>query len=800
MSLVYLLGGLIVIMLIVLMTLFIKPLRRFAGYIALLAPILASGYFLAQIPNVLHGKFVEFKIPWMPAIDVNLDFRLDGLGLMFGLIISIIGVAVFFYATQYLSVNIDNLPRFFLYLLLFMFSMLGIVVSNNTILMYVSWELTSVSSFLLISYWYSNAESQLGAIQSFIITVLGGLALLTGFIMLYIITGTNTISELLTQSHSISEHALFIPMMIMLLIGAFTKSAQFPFHIWLPKAMAAPTPVSAYLHSATMVKAGIFLLFKFTPILGLSDSYIYIVTFVGLITMIFGSVTAVRQYDLKGILAYSTISQLGMIMSMVGLGGGVAQHSSGPMSETYTLILFAGLFHLMNHAIFKCALFMGVGIIDHEAGTRDIRRLSGMRKFFPKMNLVMTLAALSMAGVPLLNGFLSKEMFFDSLVSAIELQQFGLMLTIIVVAIGVIASIFTFVYAVYMLKETYWGEFDEKKVPKKHIHEPWLFSLPAIILMVMIPIIFFIPNFFTEHLVLPALRNVTNLGSSVDAIAPHVSQWHGVNLPLIFSVIVIIVGLIVALKVNWKAITHQVIKYASITNSYRNVYRGFERYSGQMIRGLMNNRLNHYNIITVLIFSILIAYGIFQVGLPKLHQIEVSEFGPLEVILGIMISVVGIALVFIRQRLTMVILNGIIGYSVALFFLLMRAPDLALTQLVVETITTILFIVSFSRLPNIARTTANMKKEAIKIIVSFIMAGAVVTLIFIAQQGDGLESISKYYTNAYELTGGKNIVNAILGDFRALDTMFEGIVLIIAGLGIYTLLHYKDRRGQDERK
>ncbi|MCQ9903940.1 cation:proton antiporter, partial [Staphylococcus aureus] len=201
-----------------------------------------------------------------------------------------------------------------------------------------------------------------------------------------------------------------------------------------------------------------------------------------------------------------------------------------------------------------------------------------------------------------------------SLVSAIELQQFGLTLTIIVVAIGVIASIFTFVYAVYMLKETYWGEFDEKKVPKKHIHEPWLFSLPAIILMVMIPIIFFIPNFFTEHLVLPALRNVTNLGSSADAIAPHVSQWHGVNLPLIFSVIVIIVGLIVALKVNWKAITHQVIKYASITNSYRNVYRGFERYSGQMIRGLMNNRLNHYNIITVLIFSILIAYGIFQVG------------------------------------------------------------------------------------------------------------------------------------------------------------------------------------------
>ncbi|MFC0136397.1 cation:proton antiporter [Staphylococcus petrasii] len=800
MSLVYLLGSLILVMGLVLVTLFIKPLRRYSGYISLLAPIIASVYFLSQIPNVMHQKFITFKIPWMPVIDVNFDLRLDGLGLMFGLIISIIGVAVFFYATQYMADSSNNLPRFFLYLLLFMFSMLGIVISNNTILMYVFWELTSVSSFLLISYWYSNPNSQLGAIQSFMITVLGGLALLTGFIMLYIITGTNTISELLAQRHEISEHALFIPMMIMLLIGAFTKSAQFPFHIWLPKAMAAPTPVSAYLHSATMVKAGIFLLFRFTPILGLSNSYIYTVTFVGLITMMFGSITALRQYDLKGILAYSTISQLGMIMSMVGLGGGIAQHPTGPMAETYTLVLFAGLFHLMNHALFKCALFMGVGIIDHESGTRDIRRLSGMRKFFPKMNLAMTLAALSMAGVPFLNGFLSKEMFFDSLVKSIKLQQFGLPLTVLVVALGVIASIFTFVYAVYMLKETYWGEFDEREVPKKHIHEPWLFSLPAIILMIMLPIIFFVPNFFTHHIVLPALRNVTHLGTNVDALAPHVSQWHGFNLPLIFSIIVIVVGLILALKIDWKYLTHRVVKYASITNSYRKAYRGFENYSGQGIRRLMNNRLNHYNIITLLIFAMLVAYGIMQVGFPKLHQIHVTDFGPLEVILAIMVSIVGVALVFIRQRLTMVILNGIIGYSVALFFLVMRAPDLALTQLVVETITTILFIVSFSRLPNISRRASNIKIESVKIIVSFIMAGAVVTLVFIAQQGDGLETISKYYMDAYKLTGGKNIVNAILGDFRALDTMFESLVLIIVGLGIYTLLNYKDWRGQDERK
>ena len=295
--------------------------------------------------------------------------------------------------------------------------------------------------------------------------------------MLYLMTGTNTITDILDQRHHLINHPLFIPMMLMILLGAFTKSAQFPFHVWLPKAMAAPTPVSAYLHSATMVKAGIFLLFRFTPVLGLSDAYIYIVTFVGLITMLFGSLTALRQYDLKGILAYSTISQLGMMMSMVGIGGGYAQHPSDSLTEFYVLVLFAGLFHLMNHAIFKCALFMGVGIIDHEAGTRDIRYLNGMRKLFPKMHIAMLIAALSMAGVPFLNGFLSKEMFFDALVKASHLEQFGIMLTVIVVAIGVIASIFTFTYALYMVKETFWGKFNTTYFTKKDIHEPWLFSI-----------------------------------------------------------------------------------------------------------------------------------------------------------------------------------------------------------------------------------------------------------------------------------------------------------------------------------
>ncbi|MCD8900767.1 DUF4040 family protein [Staphylococcus gallinarum] len=798
MSLVILFSVLIVLMILLLFTYTHQKLQNVSGTIVMIAPIVSALYFLWQIPSVFAGHYVAIRLPWLPSLDINIDFRLDGLSLFFSLLISLIGVAVFYYATRYMSKDHDDLPRFYIYLLLFMISMLGVVTANNTILLYVFWELTSVSSFLLIAYWYGNRDSQFGALQSFMITVLGGLAMLTGFIMIYTVTGSNTITDIINDSHSIANSPLFIPIIIMLLIGAFTKSAQFPFHIWLPKAMVAPTPVSAYLHSATMVKAGIFLLFRFTPILGLSDFYIYCVTFVGLITMIFGAINAIRQFDLKGILAYSTISQLGMIVSMVGIGGGVVQQPTGEMAKVYSLVLFGALFHLMNHALYKGALFMGVGIIDHETGTRDIRKLSGLRKVLPITHVVMLVSALAMGGIPFLNGFLSKEMFFEGLVSAHELTQFNIWLTLLLDAVGVVASIFTLIYAVYMIKEVFWGDYSKAQLSKQHVHEPFLFTVPSLIMMLLLPIIFFVPNLFAHYIILPAFRNIS-IGSKADQLAPHISQWHGVNLPLILSVIVFIVGITAALKIDWKKHTQQ-IKATSISDMYLGTYKQFEYYSGYSIRSLMNNRLNHYITITLIIFIMIVTYGIIQAGFPKVHQIHVSEFGPLEVITLIVVFVLGIALTFIRQRLTMVILNGIIGYCVTIFFILMKAPDLALTQLVVETITTILFIVSFSRLPNVPRTKVHKKREAVKIVVSLLMAIIVVTLVFIAQQSNAMPTISTFYHDAYKLTGGKNIVNAILGDFRALDTLFEGLVLIIAGLGIYTLLNFKDRRGQDERE
>ena len=299
-------------------------------------------------------------------------------------------------------------------------------------------------------------------------------------------------------------------------------------------------------------------------------------------------------------------------------------------------------------------------------------------------------------------------------------------------------------------------------------------------------------------MLVPALQGISGKAAIKD-VAPTISQWHGFNLSLLMSAIVIIVGLIAVFKVDWIGLAQRG-KDLSLTRLYLRVYDSFERYSGYSIRGLMNNRLNHYIVWTLLFFAVLIGYGLYRTGFPKVHQIHVSDFGPLEVITLIVVIALGIALTFIRQRLTMVILNGIIGYCVTIFFILMKAPDLALTQLVVETITTILFIVSFSRLPNVPRGRVHKRRELMKIIVSLIMAVVVVTLVFIAQQGDSMPTISTFYHDAKALTGGKNIVNAILGDFRAFDTLFEGMVLIITGLGIYTLLNFKDRRGQDERE
>src|SRR5690554_1067921 len=371
--------------------------RNACAALTLIAPLIVVGLVLSHLPLVLQGELTTVSFAWIPSFGLNLAFRIDALSLMFALLISGIGVLVIWYARFYLAKE-DSLSKLFSMLLMFMTAMLGIVLSDNILLLVVFWELTSLTSFLLIGYWQNNSEARKGARMALAVTGGGGLALMAGMILIGQVVGSFNLGDVLASHSLITEHALYPVILVLVLLGVFTKSAQFPFHFWLPHAMAAPTPVSAYLHSATMVKAGIFLLARLFPALGGTDLWVIIVTLTGLTTMLFGAYFALFKTDLKGLLAFSTVSHLGLITMLLGLGSAGA--------------LLAALFHILNHATFKAALFMIAGIIDHEAGSRDLRKLSGLRKFMPYTMVLAAITAAAMAGVPFLNGLLSKEMFF----------------------------------------------------------------------------------------------------------------------------------------------------------------------------------------------------------------------------------------------------------------------------------------------------------------------------------------------------------------------------------------------------
>ena len=395
------------------------------GWFVLVLPIILFTYFFQFIGETMNGHNIIESVGWIPSLGINMTFYVDGLGLLFALLITGIGSLVVLYSIYYLSKHKEALHSFYVYLLLFMGAMLGVTLSDNVIVLYTFWELTSLSSFLLIGYWYHREKSRYGAQKSMLITVFGGLSMLAGFILLSIMTDTFSIREMIGQVGTLPDHPLFIPAMLLILLGAFTKSAQFPFHIWLPDAMEAPTPVSAYLHSATMVKAGIYLVARLSPLFAGSGEWFWIVSTVGIITLFWGSFSAVKQTDLKSILAFSTISQLGMIMSLLGLGS-AALHYDHLDQNIYLAATVAAVFHLINHATFKGSLFMVVGIIDHETGTRDIRKLGGLMTIMPITFTLAVIGTFSMAGLPPFNGFLSKEMFFTAMVNAASLDVFNM--------------------------------------------------------------------------------------------------------------------------------------------------------------------------------------------------------------------------------------------------------------------------------------------------------------------------------------------------------------------------------------
>ncbi|GGA96902.1 DUF4040 domain-containing protein [Macrococcus hajekii] len=745
------------------------------GVTVLLYPLLGT---ILSVYAIVTKQIFNQQINWIPALGVNFSFRLDSLSLIFFTLISFIGVLVVLYSIFYLSTH-ENLPKFYSFLLLFMIAMYGVVLSTNTIILYVFWELTSISSFLLISFWYKKKAAQQGALKSFLITVFGGMMMLLGFIALYVLTGSNDITQIAALLKGRDQSTLYYFAMGAIMLGALTKSAQFPFHIWLPDAMEAPTPVSAYLHSATMVKAGIYLLLRFMPVFSGEPVFQWVLIIDGLMTMLIGSLFAVRQSDLKGLLAYSTISQLGMIVSMIGLAA--FESNDVTFRALIVLALTAALLHIINHGLFKAALFMGAGIVDHAAHTRDLNKLGGLRKAMPITFTVMTIAALSMAGIPFLNGFLSKEMFLTVLV---DLRGLDVKIVWLLVAVGVIASIGTFVYSLIAIIRTFLGEqtIEIEEGESKGI------LLSPVILAFLVVLLFFIPNFLLFSLIEPALHQVLDFDPT-DYVTP-IHAWHGFNLPLYLTILIIVLGTLIVWSGVYKKLFPK-YKEMPLNRIYKYTLRSVDVISHNLIRRIMTDRLNHY---LMFLFGVIIVATLpisLTVMLSVYPAFEMSDISFYMLILTAFIVIASLVLLKVQSRMTATVLVGAIGYGTSMVYILMYAPDLALTQFVIETITTVLFLSCFYHLPNLEKENKSRINRIVSLIIALSMTLLVVSMMIISQSTELFDSITEYYKKAYDLTGGKNIVNAILGDFRAFDTMLEGVVLMITGLGIYSLIRRK---------
>ncbi|KQU19550.1 cation:proton antiporter [Bacillus sp. Leaf13] len=760
------------------------------GWFVLILPVLLFTYFSRFISLTKQGEIIMERATWIPSLGIHVDFYVDGLGLLFALLITGIGSLVILYSIFYLSKVKEKLNQFYVFLLLFMGAMLGVVLSDNLIVLYSFWEFTSLSSFLLIGYWNERERSRYGAQKSLLITVFGGLSLLGGIILLSIMGNTFSIRELISQSGELMDHPLFTPALLLVLLGAFTKSAQFPFHIWLPDAMEAPTPVSAYLHSATMVKAGIYLVARLSPVFAESGVWFWCVSIAGLITLFWGSFSAVKQTDLKGILAFSTISQLGLIMSLLGLGA-AALHYDTLGENIYLAATVAAVFHLINHATFKGSLFMVAGIIDHETGTRDIRKLGGLMQLMPITFTVAVIGAFSMAGLPPFNGFLSKEMFLASMVNVLELDIFNMETWgVLFPVLAWVASVFTFIYSMIVVLKPFTGKLQLHQLEKKPHEAPIGMLISPIILATLVIVFGIFPNLLSSSIIKPAVAGIQpNLVDSDFQV--HIAFWHGFSPALWMTIGIIVIGIILYKTFpKWKRIYQWLPEHLSLNALYDNGLKVLERSASSVMKFLMTGSIRTYLLSIFLFFILSLGFALYWKDAFKLDTGNFAPIGLYELVLAAIIVIGSISILFAKSRLTSIIILGAVGYTISLFFVLFRAPDLALTQLVIETISVALFLLCFFHLPLLASRKEERMTFRLNNALISIGVGVVVTMIALSAHSNKLfDSISSYYLeNAYKEAGGKNVVNVILVDFRGLDTMFEICVLSIAALGIFAMI------------
>ena len=729
------------------------------------APLLALGILLWLAPRVFAGELLLVSQPWLTQLGFNLSLRLDGLALLFALLILGIGLLVILYARYYLSER-EAIGRFFAYLLLFMGAMLGVVLSENLLLLLTFWELTSLSSFLLIGFWGARSDARKGARMALAVTGGGGLALLAGILLIGHIVGSFELSVVLAAGEQIRAHALYPLALVLVLLGAFTKSAQFPFHFWLPHAMAAPTPVSAYLHSATMVKAGVFLLARLYPALADSELWFYLVSLTGLTTLLVGAGMALFQHDLKGLLAFSTISHLGLIVLLLGL--------NTPLSNV------AAVFHIINHATFKASLFMAAGIIDHETGSRDMRRINGMWKYLPHTAVLAMVASSAMAGVPLLNGFLSKEMFFGETLQQHLLGSFSW----VIPAAATLAGVFSVAYSLRFIHDVFFNG-EPINLPKYPPHEPPRYmKIPVEILVFLCLLVGMLPAYTVAPLLAVAAK------ASLGGVLPEYSLaiWHGFNLPLAMSCVALVGGILVYVGrqplFRWYAGLPEVDARMIFERQVQNLVRLATWLTGRLENGSLQRYLS---------FLLIAALVLVASALAPLPQLTGSRgLSPLDGIttLGLLVLAASglLTAVFHRQRLVALLILGVGGMLVALAFARFSAPDLALTQLVVEVVTIILLMLALFYLPS--RTPS--ESSSLRGLRDFVVAGgygvmvALLVYVVLTRPYAGLAPF--FLANSVSGGGGTNVVNVILVDFRGFDTLGEITVLAIAAVGILAML------------
>ncbi|MDO5624403.1 MAG: monovalent cation/H+ antiporter subunit A [Pseudomonadota bacterium] len=728
-------------------------------------------------PGLQGGEVLREEYRWIPSAGINFVIRIDGFAWMFAMLVMGIGTLVAVYARYYMSKN-DPVPRFFSFFLAFMGAMLGVVLSGNLVQMVFFWELTSLFSFLLIGYWHHRKDARRGARMALTVTGAGGLCLLAGMLMLGHIVGSYDLDAVLAAGDRIRAHELYTPMLVLVLLGALTKSAQFPFHFWLPRAMAAPTPVSAYLHSATMVKAGVFLLARLWPALAGTQEWFWIVGGAGAITLVLGAYVAMFQNDLKGLLAYSTISHLGLITLLLGLNRDLAA--------------VAAVFHIMNHATFKASLFMAAGVIDHETGTRDIRRLSGLWKAMPITGTLAFVASAAMAGVPLMNGFLSKEMFFAETIdlSAMPWLDYGLPVA------ATVAGIFAVVYSLRFSVDVFLGP-PAKDLPLTP-HEPVRWMRVPIEVLVLVCIVV---GIFPQWSIGPALQLAAQ--PVVGGALPYYSLaiWHGINKPLVMSMVALAGGVVLYLLLRRKLDSGRIHRVPLLyrldgQRMFQSALYGVDRASRWLLGVFSTHRLQPQMLLMVLAVIAVAAASLWRGGVTWGDRARVPVSADF-VVIWVMGCVCALAAAYQAKfhRLMALILVSGVGLVVCLTFVWFSAPDLALTQLAVEVVMTMLFLLGLRWLPKRLQEEAPRlglrvrARRARDMLVSVVAGLGLAALAYAMMTRPAPQSISPFFLDrALPEGGGTNVVNVMLVDFRAFDTFGEITVLGIVGLTVYALL------------